>query len=100
MRKLVLLGTLVAIVAGTNAASADWVAARGKACADVCAGQTSGTYRHPDARLNGQRFYICRADAGDGLRPGYNMKPNWSSSCWVAHGGQEKAINPYQCLCR
>ncbi len=38
-------------------------------------------------------------DAGDGNRPGYNLKPNWANACWIAHDGQEKPVSDYSCLC-
>jgi hypothetical protein len=77
----------------------------GRPCDEVCPTPrsqpvVSGTYRSPDARLDGQRFFVCRANVNrEGLRAGYNLKPNWSRHCWVGHGGQEKSIANYQCLC-
>jgi hypothetical protein len=77
-----------------------WQTAEGRPCEDVCTTAVwSGTYSSPDARLNGQKFYVCRVDAGDGVRVGYNLKPNWSRHCWVGHGGQEKSLRRYECLC-
>ena len=101
MNRIVAVAALFGLASiGLTPAEAGWVRGNGKSCASVCAAVSSGTYRHPDARLNGQRFFVCRADAGDGLRAGYNLKPNWSSDCWVGHGGQEKAIGKYDCLCQ
>jgi len=60
----------------------------------------SGTYVSTDARLNGQSFFVCRANANrEGLRAGYNLKPNWSKHCWVGYGGRERFEQNYQCLC-
>lgn len=99
-RTILVLATLT--VAGTTCASAGWVDANGKSCQKVCggAGVTSGTYQNPDARLNGQKFHVCRGNAGDGWRPGYNLIPNWSSNCWVGFGGKETPLSGYQCLCK
>jgi hypothetical protein len=77
-----------------------WVPANGKFCERVCrdAGKNavySGTY------TNGNEFYICATNAGgEGLRPGYNLLPNWATTCTVGLGGQEKSYSQYYCQCQ
>ena len=85
---------------GSANAAARWVAAGGKSCGEVCStAVVSGKLSHPDARYNGNEYFVCRADVGGGRRAGYNLRPEWSKACWVAYGGKEKAGRPYDCLC-
>jgi hypothetical protein len=97
------VGMLTGLLAYSGAADAAsrWVAADGKSCDAVCATAVqSGTLSHPDARYNGNHYFVCRASVGgQGKRAGYNLRPDWASACWVAHGGQEKRGRPYDCLC-
>ena len=83
----------------------EWLPGDRRPCNDACASAgkhsvDSGKYRSPDARLHGQDFYVCAADAGDGNRAGYNLKPNWARGCWVGYAGKEKAVGHYDCLCK
>ena len=77
-----------------------WVPGSGRFCERVCrdAGRSavySGTY------TNGNEFYVCSADAGGaGLRPGFNLLPNWSTTCTVGLGGKERSFSNYYCLCQ
>ena len=86
------------------ASALEWRQAQGKSCEEACGGAhrtvTSGQYRNSDSALNGNWFFICMGDVGDGNRPGYNLKPNWANACWVAQDGQEKPVSNYSCLCR
>jgi hypothetical protein len=78
----------------------NWVPGNGKLCQQVCsdAGLTavySGTY------INGNQYYVCATNAqGGGFRPGYNLLPNWSTTCTVGLGGQELSFSSYYCLCQ
>lgn len=71
-----------------------------RSCRSVCssAGMTaveSGRY------TNSQPYFVCAANAGgEGPRAGFNLEPNWSTACWVGHGGREVPIGDYKCLCR
>ena len=83
------------------AMAAKWVKGGNKSCDQACADPMwSGQYSSSNALLNGQKFYICRANAGgQGFRAGYNLRPNWAGHCWVGYGGAEKPTRPYECLC-
>jgi hypothetical protein len=50
--------------------------------------------------MNGHSFYVCRVDQnGEGMRPGYNLAPDWSHVCTVPWGGKEVSSRQYDCLC-
>lgn len=89
-----------ATMVSSSAFAMTWVDGGGKSCFDACQAKgklaiASGTYQ------NGQHMFICAANAnGEGERAGYNLKPNWANACWVGHGGQEKAVKPYKCMCK
>ena len=107
MKHLSFIPMVVALLYADAAVAHDpeWLPGNRMSCDDVCrsAGKqpvSSGDYRSADARLHGQDFYVCAADAGDGPRAGYNLKPNWARGCWVGYGGKEKAELPYDCLCK
>ncbi|QLQ31496.1 MAG: hypothetical protein HZT40_07705 [Candidatus Thiothrix singaporensis] len=91
----------ILVLASQAAAAASWFEANGESCFNVCQAHrlnaiTSGVYR-----VNGNPFYICRANPGrEGYRAGYNLQPNWSSKCFVGYSGQEQGIESYQCLCQ
>jgi len=75
-----------------------WIRANGRFCESVCrdAGRTAisaGRYS------NNNNFYVCAANLNDGGRPGYNLLPNWSTTCTVGWGGREHSIGDYSCLC-
>ncbi len=93
-----------AMTCAWSASALEWRQAEGKSCEDTCGGAqrtvTSGQYRNSDPALNGNWFFICTGDAGDGNRPGYNLKPIWANACWVAQDGQKKPVSNYSCLCQ
>lgn len=95
----VLLAALVLASLSAPAQAYRWLPANGLACADVCSAArmppiVSGVYR------NGKAFSVCRADAGgEGVRPGYNLSPDWANACYVAWGGREQPVPRYECLC-
>jgi hypothetical protein len=78
-----------------------WLEGGQSSCGIVCraAGggyeaMSSGTY------TNGNDFLICAANAhGEGNRAGFNLEPDWSNRCYVAHTVEE-AYKDYFCLCR
>lgn len=80
--------------------SQTWLPGNGRFCERVCrdAGKRatqSGFY------TNGNEFYVCSANAGgEGFRPGYNLLPNWSTTCTVGFGGKEISSPRYNCLCQ
>ncbi len=103
-KKMLLLSVSLVVVlmlgvAGVAQALSQWVNANGGSCDAVCARQSlrpvvSGTHG------NGQPYYVCSGNAnGEGFRPGYNLRPNWASACYVAVGGREVAVRSYRCLC-
>ena len=68
-------GSVVEAVSSGSALTVEWRDADGIPCDVVCGASfyavSSGRHVHPDARLHGQTFYVCRANAGEqGLRPG------------------------------
>lgn len=88
-----------------SSSGSQWVEGRGRSCAQACeaAGEIaiySGTYTD-----NGSPYYICRGNVignnnvYEGNRAGYNLLPKWAAGCWVGHGGKEKEVTPYDCLC-
>jgi hypothetical protein len=90
--------------AGPSAGRAEalkWVDAQEKPCGAVCenAGMqavSAGVYEG-----NKNPFFVCVADAKDeGLRPGYNLMPDYGDRCTVGWGGRELGDAPYQCLCQ
>jgi hypothetical protein len=96
---------VVAIVFGTfsllNDAHATWVGANNRSCDDVC--RSAG--RIPEAsdryRAGNDRFFVCRINvAGEGARPGFNLRPFWSNTCTVGYGSWSLSWQPYDCLCR
>jgi len=103
MRKFFLLNVLaifLVMVAFNNVfAFIVWVDAHGKPCDVVCKNKglkpvIAGTY------INGEKFYVCSGNAGgEGLRPGYNLRPGWADRCVVGWGGRELSVRPYKCLC-
>jgi hypothetical protein len=97
-------GSVVGAVSSGSALTVEWRDADGVPCDVVCGASyfavSSGRSVHPDARLHGRTFYVCRANAGEqGLRPGYNLRPNWAAACWVGHDGKEKWYSDFACLC-
>ncbi len=105
MKSLALVSVIFSLFYSDAAFAYFWTDGNGRPCDEVCPAPrsrpvVSGTYRSTDARLHGQEFFVCRANASrEGLRAGYNLKPNWSRHCWVGRGGQERAEPRYQCLC-
>lgn len=100
MKRTFVIATSIVLLCATPSHAARWVSGSGRSCDNVCGSPVvSGTYSSPDARMNGQRFFVCRANVGDGSRAGYNLRPNWSTTCTVGHGGAEKSIGSYSCLC-
>jgi hypothetical protein len=98
----IFVGALTELLAYSGSVSAaSWLPANGSPCDAVCKTPVvSGTLSHPDARYNGNRYFVCRANIDrQGMRAGYNLRPDWAASCWVAHGGKEKRGRPYDCLC-
>jgi hypothetical protein len=91
---------VVPMLTANDASAIQWRDANGKSCEQVCATPLStDKYRSPDARENGQSFYVCRAEGGNGWRPGFNLLPNWAKHCWIPIGGKELSKRPYQCAC-
>jgi hypothetical protein len=83
-----------------SATAANWLPAGGKTCDEICKNPVvSGTLSHPDARYNGNSYFVCRADVGGGKRAGYNLRPDWARACFVAFGGKETRGRSYDCLC-
>jgi hypothetical protein len=105
MKPLAFASVVLAFFCSDAAFAYFWADGNRRPCDEVCPAPrsravVSGTYRSTDARLNGQQFFACRANAArEGLRAGYNLKPNWSKHCWVGYGGQERPEPNYQCLC-
>ncbi len=99
-RIFAVVAVLAALGVPAAVQAAQWVPGDGDYCPTVCAERhatavDSGTYK-----ANGNRYYICRANAGrEGWRPGYNLQPGWARTCTVGHGGQEVASSAYDCLC-
>lgn len=90
---------LAAVSLGAGPAAAQWVDGKGASCRTACSAiganaMASGVFK------NGQPYYICAANAnGEGMRPGYNLEPEWSNACVVGWGGKEEKIPGYACLC-
>jgi hypothetical protein len=78
-----------------------WIDADDRPCSVVCEsarmrGVAAGNYAVSNTPL-----YVCAADAKlDGLRPGYNVMPDYADRCSVAWGGKELGMAPYKCLCQ
>jgi hypothetical protein len=83
----------------SQARSTVWIPSRNERCEATCRAEDmrpvrSGRY------MNGNPFSICRADQnGEGMRPGYNLAPDWSRVCVVPWGGKEVSSTRYDCLC-
>ena len=62
-------GSVVEAVSSGSALTVEWRDADGVPCDVVCGASfyavSSGRHVHPDARLHGQTFYVCRANAGE-----------------------------------
>ena len=97
--KFAVVGVGLSIAVWSLPAQAYWKAANGQYCEDVC--RAIGSFAISSGRYkNGNPFNICRTNAeGEGLRPGYNTKPNWATGCWVGWGGKEMSFPTYDCLC-
>lgn len=83
-----------------SAFAAEWRQGGGESCRLACDSEgmtpvSSGKYAR-----NGNSYFVCRTNAnGEGLRPGYNLQPDWSNRCTVGLGGKEVAGESYDCLC-
>ena len=60
-------GSVVGAVSSGSALTVEWRDADGVPCDVVCGASyfavSSGRSVHPDARLHGRTFYVCRANA-------------------------------------
>lgn len=96
-----LMVVISSILFGSSAFAASWAPAGGESCLVACenAGKTpvsSGNYTR-----NNNPYFVCRTNAkGEGKRAGYNLQPSWSNVCTVGWGGQEVAVQDYECLCQ
>ncbi|MFG1189979.1 hypothetical protein [Xanthobacter flavus] len=85
------------------AADIQWKPANGGSCDQVCsAARLTALYsgvHAPGNQVTQDKFYICATNM-NGYRPGYNLKPKWSSACWVGYGGKEVAAKNYECACQ
>ena len=85
--------------APAQAQSVRWVPGNGMTCDQACGNANrspvvSGIY------VNGSPFFVCRANADNaGLRPGWNLPPDYATTCSVASSNQEQRIPQYDCLC-
>jgi len=82
------------------ASANQWLRGDGLSCDQVCrqAGRlpvSSGIFQ-----ANGHPFFVCAANTGGyGSRPGFNLRPSWSSDCMVGAAGREVREPRYSCLC-
>lgn len=88
-----------------------WVPGRSSSCDDTCRSPGAGTRMNAVASgprwipktpsPTGPPYFVCRGNGGAaaGLRPGYNLRPNWASACTVGFGGREVSF-PHDCLCQ
>ncbi|MBI3149145.1 MAG: hypothetical protein HYZ17_11605 [Betaproteobacteria bacterium] len=91
-------GPLSGLAAAAGPAQ-EWLPAANQSCDTVCQAAGRGALE-TGMRRNEHPYYVCRADAhGEGKRAGNNVRPNWAQGCWVAWGGQEMPVTPYECLC-
>ena len=83
----------------TQAWGATWIPSRNEPCEATW--RTEGMRAVRSGRyVNGNPFSVCRADQnGEGMRPGYNLAPDWSRVCVVPWGGKEVSSTRYDCLC-
>jgi hypothetical protein len=88
---------LILVLPGTSYAF-KFVDGRGQRCDLACEAKSS-TAVSSGKYTNGERFFVCTANA-EGPRPGYNLSPNWSTTCTVGQGGKEVSVASYQCLCQ
>ncbi|WP_172970513.1 hypothetical protein [Microcystis aeruginosa] len=80
--------------------SLSWVPGNGRFCERVCRDAGKGAI-YSGIYTNGNEFYVCSTNVGgEGLRPGYNLLPNWSTTCTVGFGGKEVSSTNYNCLCQ
>lgn len=76
-----------------------WIKEAGKSCSQVCEDSNliavaAGTSQ------NGNTFYTCAGNPHEeGFRTGYNVGPEWSTTCIVGLNGKEFFENNYYCLC-
>ncbi len=98
--KITFVAAGLMIASSSLSQAAFWAPANGAgSCENVCRNNNStaiasGTYK------NGQKFYVCSANArNEGVRAGYNLKPNWANACVVGWGGKEIFVKNYSCGC-
>lgn len=95
-----LVGCLAIVLGASPAMASQWVAGNGKSCAAVCTGAGLGAVASGN-HSSGKPFYVCRgsASAQDGVRPGWNLMPDWSNACFVPYGNKDTSVSTYDCLC-
>lgn len=100
-KKAVVGGLAVAglMWAGSASAAVQWLPGNGKSCKAVCEGAGKAPVTTGQFVPQNTTFMVCRADAGDGQRVGYNMDPNWNKTCTVSYGGKEVPLSTYDCAC-
>jgi hypothetical protein len=103
MNAWLLMAVVVGVLLGSQADAAfaaEWLRGDGRSCDEVCrkgGGQALVSGRYKNTPNN---YYVCSANqSGEGSRPGYNLKPNWSSVCVVGYGGKEVQARSYSCAC-
>jgi hypothetical protein len=93
--------TVASAVFCAEASAGQWVKTNNTECDIVCDKKGSAVVNSGTMLPSGQPYMVCAAEVkGSGLRGGYQVRPKWSNACWVAYGGKEMAITPYQCLCQ
>lgn len=97
------LALLTVVFAVPSAHATSWLPGNGRACEQVCQGAGRRPVQSGVYLPNGQMFNICAANtAGEGLRPGFNLRPSWSNVCVTAWGpgtGLARSERQYECLC-
>ncbi|MGQ3355045.1 MAG: hypothetical protein ACT6XY_22665 [Phreatobacter sp.] len=103
MIRPIALALLLATLTTPSVAATSWVPGNGRPCDQVCQGAGRKPVQTGVYLPNRQMFNICAANtAGEGLRPGFNLRPNWSNVCVTAWGpgtGQARSERQYECLC-
>ena len=101
MKRNVIFAVFLAFVSlSSEGHSMMWIAGNKRLCQSVCIQAKSVAVTSGVHKPTGRPFYVCRAEIeNEGKRPGYNLDPYWADRCVSGHGGKERFLRSYDCLC-
>ena len=97
--RLVPLAVLLTLVLPEASYAYTFVDGRGSRCDVACEARSMKAVTSGKYTPNGESFFVC-AGAAEGWRPGYNLAPDWSSTCTIGWDGRGFHQPSYKCLCQ